>query len=325
MSFEEIVKIKHVGLTETMDITVDSEEHLFFANGIATSNSHALSYSALTSCEFYLKHHYPVEYFASLLNVTAANKEKHGANVFVGYMNYCRKKGYNILPPCINKSKQDFTLEKPDINGGRWNIRFALNKIKQVGSASDCIVETQPYASFEDFFERINKRKVNKRVVDSLIAVDAFHEFGTKEEINKKYYELRKDTEIPEMSKKDWKVKEKELLGICLSEPPLRLKYKDKMKNDWKFIGEGSKKGLFLGRIENIKEITSKKSGNPLLIVDFSDDLDNVSYFVFNNDISHFRSQFKKGFVVAMPLNSFPDSDTKFFNSKVQFEIIERW
>lgn len=324
-NIEEIISIKHIGQIDTMDIEVNSEDHLFFGNDIAVSNSHAVSYSALTTCELWLKHHYKTQYMTALLNVTKANKEKYGTNIFICYLNYCRKCGITILPPCVNKSKIEFSLEED--SGKKLQIRFALNKIKQVGSASEAIIETQPYVSFEDFYERVNKRKVNKRVMESLIGVDAFHSFGTKEEIFEKYYKLRGEKEFVQKKEKEWKKIEKEYLGICLSEPPLRIKYK-KEDREYKFIGERKTCGteMFLGRVENIKEAISSKSKKPLLIVEITDDIDNMTFFVFHAVINKFTQEIKKGDIIKISLATFPDSDARFFkaSSDKSWEILEK-
>jgi DNA polymerase III alpha subunit len=63
----KIVKIEKVGIKPTVDIEVKSNNHLFFGNGIATSNSHAVSYAMNAYLSAYTKAHFPKIFFASYL------------------------------------------------------------------------------------------------------------------------------------------------------------------------------------------------------------------------------------------------------------------
>jgi len=80
--------------------------------------------------------------------------------------------GIPVLPPDINQSALDFSVD-----GG--NIRFGLAAVKNVGeSAIESIIESRnkegPFKSFLDFCSRVDLRKINKRVVESLIKCGAF-------------------------------------------------------------------------------------------------------------------------------------------------------
>jgi DNA polymerase-3 subunit alpha len=80
--------------------------------------------------------------------------------------------GINVLPPDINQSVLDFSVD-----GG--NIRFGLAAVKNVGeSAIESIIESRdndgPFKAFLDFCSRVDLRKINKRVVESLIKCGAF-------------------------------------------------------------------------------------------------------------------------------------------------------
>ncbi|MBW1993921.1 MAG: DNA polymerase III subunit alpha, partial [Deltaproteobacteria bacterium] len=80
-----------------------------------------------------------------------------------------------VLPPDINKSEKEFT-----VSGTR--IQFGLLAIKNVGEgAIDSIIEARqngPFNSIFDFCERVDLRKVNKRVIESLIKCGAFDGTG---------------------------------------------------------------------------------------------------------------------------------------------------
>ena len=64
---QKIVKIKRIGIKPTVDIEVGSAEHLFYGNGIATSNSHAVSYAVNAYLSAFAKAHFPRIFFASYL------------------------------------------------------------------------------------------------------------------------------------------------------------------------------------------------------------------------------------------------------------------
>ena len=84
----------------------------------------------------------------------------------------------DVLPPDINESRQDFSVHQD-------RIRFGLAAVKNVGeSALDSIVEEREkngrYLSLIDFCNRIDSRRVNNRVIESLIKSGSFDSLGAK-------------------------------------------------------------------------------------------------------------------------------------------------
>ena len=67
MNPQKIIKIEKIGTKPTVDIEVDSDNHIFYGNGIATSNSHAVSYAVNAYLSAYSKAHFPRIFFASYL------------------------------------------------------------------------------------------------------------------------------------------------------------------------------------------------------------------------------------------------------------------
>jgi DNA polymerase-3 subunit alpha len=88
-----------------------------------------------------------------------------------------RSMGIEVLPPDINASDRSFTVHDK-------SIRFGLGAVKGVGAAAlESIIEArkeEPYASLHDFCERVDLRKVNKKVVEALIKCGAFASLGGK-------------------------------------------------------------------------------------------------------------------------------------------------
>jgi DNA polymerase-3 subunit alpha len=95
----------------------------------------------------------------------------------VKYISECRSHDIPIHPPDINDGNLAF-----DVAGS--GIRFGLAAIKNVGeSAIESIIEARgpgPFESIFDFCERVDLRKVNKRVLESLIKAGAFDSIGTR-------------------------------------------------------------------------------------------------------------------------------------------------
>ena len=77
----------------------------FFAN-YGFNKAHSADYAVITCQTAYLKARYPVEYMTALLSVERNNLEKIGALV-----TECRRLDIQILPPDVNRSDIDFTIE----------------------------------------------------------------------------------------------------------------------------------------------------------------------------------------------------------------------
>lgn len=294
--------------------------------------AHGIAYSALTCAELWLKYHYPVEYITALLNNTHLGKKKFGQELLPSYINYARKRNFVVLGPDINRSQAQFTIEGDD-------IRFSIGHIKNVANSTPAIVAGQPYQDMADFYERAavetvtakgkpSKKRVNKKVVEGLIFAGAFDCFGKREEIIKQYYACRKDKKdvVFEGTEKQWREKEEEAIGVCLSVKPLRWRYAELVKkNHWCAVSDIEDRGRVkvFGRIAHVLAKTSKK-GNQMYIVELTDDLDSMKFFVFGGAMTKFINDFKAGYVAAVPLRKFEDSETRFFDVDREGEIVER-
>ena len=148
------------------------------------NKSHATSYSLNSMITAWLKHYYPVEFYASVLSIQD-NKER-----CINYMQVIEEQfGITTVHPDINKSGEFFT-PNPENN----TILFGLNSIKGVGEAAlKEIVAKQPYNSLEDLLERTEKRVVNKKVMEALIKSGCFDCWNeNRYEVMNQYYEIRK-------------------------------------------------------------------------------------------------------------------------------------
>lgn len=158
-------------------IPLDKAEAVFdlmakFA-GYGFNKSHSAAYALICYQTAYLKAHYPSQFMAALLSCDMNNTDK-----IVLYINECREHQIEVLPPDINESHFDFSVRDD-------RIRFGLAAVKNVGeSALESIIqereESGRYASLEDFCSRIDSRRVNSRVIESLIKAGAFDSMGCK-------------------------------------------------------------------------------------------------------------------------------------------------
>jgi len=131
------------------------------------NKSHSAAYALIAFQTAYLKAHYPVEFMAALLS-----SEMGDADKILRHLSECREKKIEVLPPDVNESQQDFAVV-----GGK--IRFGLAAVKNVGLAAVQSIlaareEKGDFTSLPDFCLKVDLRKVNKRVIESLIKCGAF-------------------------------------------------------------------------------------------------------------------------------------------------------
>jgi DNA polymerase-3 subunit alpha len=138
--------------------------------GYGFNKSHSAAYALIAYQTAYLKEHYPVEFMASLLT-----SEMSSTDSVVKFIAECGSHGIPVLPPDINESEREFSVS------GK-TIRFGLVAVKNVGEgAIEAVIEARKdkkFTSLFDFCERVDLKKVNKRVIESLIKCGAFDSTG---------------------------------------------------------------------------------------------------------------------------------------------------
>ncbi len=135
--------------------------------GYGFNKSHSVAYAMIAYQTAYLKAHYPVQFMAALLTEDMGSQDKTIKNIAE-----CKEMGIPILPPDINESQVDFAVVGE-------SIRFGLAAVKNVGvKAVEAIVHEKeregPFKSLTEFCRRVDKAKVNKRVLEGLIQCGAF-------------------------------------------------------------------------------------------------------------------------------------------------------
>ncbi|HNB51217.1 MAG TPA: DNA polymerase III subunit alpha, partial [Anaerolineales bacterium] len=153
------------------------EDWLEFAR-YGFNKSHAVAYGVLAVQTAYLKAHYPIEFMTANLSAYKANTDRVAL-----YVADCRRMGIEVLPPDVNTSGWDFTIE--DREDKTSCIRFGLGAVKNVGhgpvdTIMDARKEGGPFQDLSEFARRVDLRSVGKRALESLIKVGALDNFGTR-------------------------------------------------------------------------------------------------------------------------------------------------
>ncbi|MCH7345171.1 DNA polymerase III subunit alpha [Pelomonas sp. CA6] len=136
--------------------------------GYGFNKSHAAAYSLLAYHTAWLKVHYTAEFFAA--NMTLEMDDTDKLKVLLADAKQFK---IEFLPPCVNRGVYRFIPLEDKL------ISYGLGAIKGTGQgAIEAIVaareEGGPFKSFFDFCVRVDRKSVNKRVVEALIKAGAF-------------------------------------------------------------------------------------------------------------------------------------------------------
>ena len=139
--------------------------------GYGFNKSHAAAYALLAYHTAWLKAHYPHEFYAASMCYDMTLTDKLG--VFTDDM---RRMGVAFLPPDINASEAEFSVEE---NADGLAVRYALAALKSVGEgAMEKLVAERdangPFPSLDDLARRVDPRLLNKRQLETLAAAGAF-------------------------------------------------------------------------------------------------------------------------------------------------------
>ncbi len=175
---EEMDKQRAIFLEGALKNGVDEKTATFIFDlmdkfaGYGFNKSHSAAYALVSYQTLWLKAHYPSEFMAAVLSADMDNTDK-----VVTLIEECRGMGLTILPPDVNRSLHQFRA------GDDGAIIYGLGAIKGVGqSAIEVILEEREkggdYRSLDDFCERVNTGKVNKKVLEALIHAGAMDGFS---------------------------------------------------------------------------------------------------------------------------------------------------
>lgn len=157
--------------------------------GYGFNKAHAAGYATIAFRTAYLKAHFPVEFMTALLTAESRGTTGPVKNEKIAQaVAECRRLNIPILPPDINRSQSDFTIEN------KTQIRFGLSAIKNVGEAAiRSILNGRTKGNFKDlsdFCFRVDLGPVNKKTVESLIKSGTMDEFGNRANLLISYPEI---------------------------------------------------------------------------------------------------------------------------------------
>jgi DNA polymerase-3 subunit alpha len=175
---EEMAKQRDIFQRGAVERGVEAETaaHIFdlmekFA-GYGFNKSHSAAYALVSYQTLWLKAHHPAAFMAAVLSADMDNTDK-----VVPLIEECRAMRLQVEPPRANHSAFRFTV------ADERTVVYGLGAIKGVGeSAIEGIVEARekggPFADLFDLCRRIDLKRVNRRVLESLIKAGALDELG---------------------------------------------------------------------------------------------------------------------------------------------------
>jgi DNA polymerase-3 subunit alpha len=313
---EEMKKLKETFIKGALQNKIPSKkaEEIFdlleYFAGYGFNKSHSAAYALIAYETAYLKTHYPLIFMASLLNSEKDNIEK-----FQKYQDELTEMNIKLLPPDLNKSNAMFTVEGD-------NIRFGLACVKNIGEiAGNSIIEERnnngEFIDLKDLLKRADLRKVNKKVLESLVLCGAldftqipraqhflsipFLLNGNHKKENSKFIQMdlfsvlehedsesyipKEVREIPEWDRIDLLKHEKEFLGIYLSGHPLD-NFKDIIDkitttNSKKLLTTSNRQNVEIAGIISSKTIKTTKNQATMAQIRIDDLYGNIDILVF--------------------------------------------
>ena len=291
----------------------------------AFNKSHAACYAVVAYQTAYLKTYYPVEFMAALMTSVVDNTDK-----VAGYIYACRQMNIQMLPPDVNTSDMEFSVEDNA-------IRFGLSAVKSLGRPTiKAIIDERNksrFTSIQDFISRLYT-DLNKRTLENLIKSGAFDTFGNNrrqmmsvyarmldneakqgkdaisgqmslfdlvDESEKSQFEI-KMPDVSEYTKEDILAFEKEVLGVYVSGHPLDeyaamwKKHISAMSTDFEIDDETGEPKVkvdskaTIGGMIMAKSVKPTKTGQLMAYLTIEDLVGTVEVIVFPRTFSTYRN-----------------------------------
>ncbi len=140
--------------------------------GYGFNKSHSAAYALVSYQTMWMKAHYPAAFMAAVLSADLDNTDK-----VVVLIEECRDMGLKVTPPHVNHSRYRFSIADDE------TVVYGLGAIKGVGeTAIESIIAARDqeglFRDLFDFCRRVDPRKVNRRVMESLIRAGALDDLG---------------------------------------------------------------------------------------------------------------------------------------------------
>ncbi|MEA2056318.1 MAG: DNA polymerase III subunit alpha [Patescibacteria group bacterium] len=310
-----------------------------FAN-YGFNKSHAASYGMISYQTAYLKANYPAEYMTALMSVESNSSSASSDEKVAAAIENSKEMGIQVLSPDINKSGNVFVIEENEHSLENMAIRFSLSAVKNVGEAAiKNILETRAelgkFDSFTQFIHHTESRKVNKTVIESLVKVGAFDQFGTRASMLENFDDIRKVAasfeseidgqdnlfvdvaedatqiqdnfhQIKEYPKKELLSFEKDLLGLYLTDNPLAdalnavSKRANKQINDIDQTIHLNQKFLFGGIISKVRQVQTRKTGKDMCFGTLEDQSGSIRFVAFPRTFKEYGDKLQQNQVVLV-------------------------
>lgn len=304
------------------------------------NKSHAAAYAYVAYQTAYLKAHYPAEFMAATMTLDKTNTDK-----LAFFKNDLSKHNISLLPPDINKSEVNFSVED-------GCVRYALSAIKNVGEAAMKVIVTEreqngPFRSMEDFLKRVDVSALNKRYLENMVRSGTFDcldknraklfanvekmiafageatatrnsaqigLFGADPNVNRLKME-----NCPDWPHVDRLEHEKEALGFYLSAHPLD-SY-DAVFDRLRVVSSGDIAGMvrlagnarvqMAGIISSVRERISQKTGKKFAFVTASDKSGTFDMMCFSETLALNKEKLKSGqpLLLSVSADKKPDED----------------
>lgn len=327
---EEMAKQREIftqGATER-GVDADTATKIFdlmekFA-GYGFNKSHSAAYALVAYQTAWLKAHYPAEFMAAVMSSDMDNTDK-----VVNFIHECKRMNLDVLKPALNRSHYYFTA------GDDNTIIYGLGAIKGVGeSAIQCIVQERTqngdFKNLFDVCQRLDTRKVNRRVLEALIKSGAMDEWCVERaslfasidkalRVGLSFHQKQASgqTDLFELfetegedseyiSSKAWSEKiclkgEKDTLGFYMSGHPAR-SYTEEFKHFITPIAElnpATRKTTIVGMVNSIRKILTKR-GKKLTILGLEDAGGQIDAVVFSELFEPVQTHIQSGEIVLL-------------------------
>ena len=286
----------------------------------AFNKAHTAAYGLVSYWTAYLKAHYPAEYMAALLTSVGDDKDKLAL-----YLNECRHMGITVLPPDVNESAVNFTPVGEDIRFGMAAVRnVGANVVEAIVRSREA---KGGFTSFNDFLSKVELVVCNKRTIESLVKSGAFDQLGhtrralvdvheqaiddvvaqkkneAKGEFTFDIFAMGGDApetegeglqvvvpDLPEWERKDMLSFEREMLGLYVSDHPLRGldqalgEHSDTSVQQLLSEEGGKQDGAIVtvaGMITSVQRRIAKSSGNAYARIELEDRTGSIEIMFF--------------------------------------------
>ncbi|MFM5024053.1 DNA polymerase III subunit alpha [Aeromonas caviae] len=140
--------------------------------GYGFNKSHSAAYALVSYQTLWLKTHFPAEFMAAVMTADMDNTDK-----IVTLVDECQRMGLTVIPPDVNTGRYRFSVNEDG------HIVYGIGAVKGVGEGPiEAILDARdrdgPFRDLFDFCNRVDIKKLNKRVMEKLILSGAMDRLG---------------------------------------------------------------------------------------------------------------------------------------------------